>query len=316
MKTEVLRVSRQDTIAELSPWFDQQLENLINNRTFLPIPSLHEIREGIVDDLIDYRRQSGLKQVVLGMSGGVDSALTAAFFKAAGWNVTGYLMPINQNPEETERGREACDALDIPFIVADLSHEANELTTRLVHINPTSKAEKIRAGNIRARLRMITLYNAANQLGGLVASTDNFSELSAGFWTLHGDVGDLSPIQSLWKSWEVPMLARMMKVPESIYTAKPTDGLGVDNGDEDQFGCSYLEWDIMVMSMLADTDGTLSREIEGDARADAVNKLVVRRIAATAYKRFNPAYLSNRVDPNRFGGLARLDSEWVPAVLK
>ena len=61
---------------------------------------------------------------------------------------------------------------------------------------------------------------------------------------------DLSPIQGLYKSWEVPTMARMAGVPESVYTAKPTDGLGIDAGDEAQFGCSYLEWDIMLMCQL------------------------------------------------------------------
>jgi len=312
MKQEVLMVSRQDTIAELTPWFDQQLENLIENRTILSFPDLEKVREGIVLDLASYRVQTGINKVVLGMSGGVDSALTAALFKEADWEVTGFLLPINQNPVETARGQEACEQLDIPFITVDLSHEANSLANRLVSINPTTKAELIRAGNIRARLRMITLYNAAASQGGLVASTDNFSELSAGFWTLHGDVGDLSPIQSLWKSWEVPMLARMCNVPKSIYTAKPTDGLGVDNGDEAQFGCSYLEWDLMLMSILNKSLGDISSE----KRATEVYNSVVTRLSSTTYKRFNPAYLKNKVDPGRFDQLAGLDAEWVPNILK
>ena len=62
---------------------------------------------------------------------------------------------------------------------------------------------------------MATLYNMAASHGGLVAGTDNYSELTAGFWTLHGDVGDISPIQSLLKSWEVPYLAKSLGVPRS-----------------------------------------------------------------------------------------------------
>jgi hypothetical protein len=112
-----------------------------------------------------------------------------------------------------------------------------------------TKAIRVRKGNIRARLRMITLYNLAQLHGGFVASTDNLSELGAGFWTLHGDVGDYSPIQSLLKSWEVPYLAQLNGVPESTVRAKPTDGLGIDSGDEAQLGASYLEWDLMTYAL-------------------------------------------------------------------
>ena len=143
------------------------------------------------------------------MSGGIDSALTASLFKEAGWNVTGLTLPIHQNPEETQRGIDACEALGITHKQVDLSDAYDNLISHL-HEMPhpnggDTKAEKVRRGNIRARLRMITLYNEAAKQQGIVGSTDNFSELSAGFWTLHGDVGDVAPIQSLSKSWEVPM---------------------------------------------------------------------------------------------------------------
>ena len=312
MKEDILQVSRQDTISELSPWFDKRLEDLIQENKFPAVATLNKMRTGITLDLSAYRKQAGIENVVLGMSGGVDSAVTAALFKEAGWNVTGYLLPINQDPVETERGLEAGEALGIPSVLIDLSAYANGLSDELVHINPTTKNEKVRSGNIRARLRMIALYNAANESGALVASTDNFSELTAGFWTLHGDVGDLSPIQSLYKSWEVPMLARMVGVPKSTYEAKPTDGLGVDDGDEAQFGCSYLEWDIMLMTML--TGMTL--DLGGDNRAIEVNKAVSERMSSTAFKRFNPAYLVNRVDPDRFDKLQAMDNNWTPQVLK
>ena len=108
-----------------------------------------------------------------------------------------------------------------------------------------------RQGNIRARLRMITLYNLAHKVAGCVGSTDNFSELAAGFWTLHGDVGDIAPIQSLNKSWEVPMLAKMLDVPQATVEAVPTDGLGISNSDADQLGMSYLEFDIALFELLS-----------------------------------------------------------------
>lgn len=311
MKDLILDVSRQNTIGKLDPWFEKLIEHFLGDKTIADEESVEKARVKIIRDLVIYREQSGVDKCVLGMSGGVDSALTAALFKEAGWNVTGFLLPINQNPEETARGAEACEALDIAYEHIDLSHEANAMADKLVPLEfgkPETKAELIRIGNIRARLRMITLYNEASMLGGLVASTDNFSELTAGFWTLHGDVGDLSPIQSLWKSYEVPLMAKYSGVPKSIWAAKPTDGLGIDNGDEDQFGCSYLEWDLIMMCLMQQVDVPLN------GRPNEVWEIVTTRLRNSGFKRYNPAYLE--AFKNRFSRLEELDNAWKPSVLK
>ena len=308
MKNRILDVSRQSTIAPLSPWFSAQLDRLIQKQQFLPEIELAGVQNDLVDNLIAYKEQANIENVVLGMSGGVDSALTASLFKEAGWKVSGYLLPINQDPEETKRGAETCEALGIPYTEIDLTAEAKAMANRLVHINPTTQQEKIRAGNIRARLRMITLYDAANAVRGLVASTDNFSELTAGFWTRFGDEGDLAPLRSLWKSWEVPMLARMVGLPESIYTATPTDGLGIDDGDEAQFGCSYLEWDIMVMSFLSNTTQVT------DNRSAEVYDIVATRMKNSWFKRAGTIQLQAK-NQDRFQKLSKLDESFIPSKL-
>ena len=153
---------------------------------------------------------------------------------------------------------------------------------------------------------MLTLYNLANKLNGIVGSTDNFSELSAGFWTLHGDVGDVAPIQSLSKSWEVPALADAMGVPTSIISATPTDGLGVDAGDEAQFGFSYLQFDLVLFGLLSE----LETEIRPSADDLKIVDNVKTRIMSTGYKRVNPVNLNHPVRGNElYSALQNLDDK-------
>ena len=151
---------------------------------------------------------------------------------------------------------------------------------------------------------MITLYNEAAKQQGIVGSTDNFSELSAGFWTLHGDVGDVAPIQSLSKSWEVPALADMMGVPQETVYATPTDGLGVDAGDEAQFGFSYLHFDIVLLGLLNNIFS-----LEGADENDvAIIDSVKSKIKSTGYKRINPVNLRHPLRGNAlYDALQMLD---------
>jgi nicotinamide-nucleotide amidase len=296
---------------ELSSWFLDRLEDLKNSDVYHDdIPTLGE---DLVKGLSEYRTKWNVENVFIGMSGGIDSALTAALFKNAGWNVTGLTLPIHQESSETERGIEACESLGIEHLQVDLTqafesyleHATKEADANLYGRDfYDSKDARVRGGNIRARLRMITLYNQASLHKGIVASTDNFSELAAGFWTLHGDVGDVAPIQSLTKSWEVPALSEYMGVPESIISAKPTDGLGVANGDEDQFGFSYLEFDIAMFSLFENYDIELD-----DAKDEAIVDDVKNRINSTVYKRLNPFNLDHPLDWQRYSNLSKLDDK-------
>jgi nicotinamide-nucleotide amidase len=292
IKQEILRLNRNP---ELSPWFQDQLEQQIAFGLYHN--DIATLKSRLVSGLSKYKMQYGIDEIVVGISGGIDSAVTAALFKQAGWNVTGVLMPIHQNPEETARGKELCEALGIDSLEKDLTEVFDFVSANI------TDDDKIRQGNIRARLRMITLYDLASAKGGCVASTDNFSELAAGFWTLHGDVGDVSPIQALSKSWEVPALAEALGVPQSIVEAVPTDGLGIANGDEDQFGFSYLEFDLALFKLMRggiDLD-TLTEEDKKIVQA------VADRVRSTTYKRANPFNLTHPLDASRYEDLEQLD---------
>ena len=300
---EVLHLNRNP---ELSEWFQNRLEFLIGVGLYHNQNSM--LVERLVEELSNYRTHWGIENVSIGISGGIDSAVTANLFKEAGWKVLPVIMSIEQDPTEAERGREVCEQLGVTYVERDL--------TEMYHFNVNNMAEyhdgivedtthaKVRRGNIRARLRMQTLYDFASQLGGCVASTDNFSELAAGFWTLHGDVGDIAPIQSCIKSWEVPKMAQVLGVPESVIAAKPTDGLGISTGDETQLGVSYLEFDIGLFTLMR--EGDLTNATEADlAKVETISE----RVRSSGYKRTNPYNLIHPADTLRYRALDMLDNQ-------
>lgn len=314
IKEEILRYSRQEKIAPLSNWFDTRLESLIELEIYPSVNVLEDIGHKIVKGLRQYSKTYNINTAVIGMSGGVDSALTAALFKTAGWQVKGVTMPIYQRQEETDRGIETCQVLKLDHIHIDLTSQYEQLLNGVKTFDPTieDSENSIRRGNLRVRSRMITLYNLASMHRGLVGSTDNFSELAAGFWTLHGDVGDLAPIQSLLKSWEVPKLAEIYGVPQSTVFATPTDGLGISEGDEDQFGFSYLEFDTVLMKLCLAENDLSNRQLileylcVSDVDLPRVNK-ILDRIQSSSFKRQNPYNLPHPLQQNRYSGLSNID---------
>ena len=316
LKKQILSYNRKP---QLSPAFDKLLDSYIKSGRYMSWDKLQVLRNDIVQNLVAYANKYKISNVCIGLSGGIDSALTAALFRDAGYHVIGVTMPINQIEDETERGVETAQALGIDHRHIDLTEAYEDILKQQYKIDASlisnDHSSKIRKGNIRARLRMITLYNLAGASQGFVASTDNFSELAAGFWTLHGDVGDVSPIQSLSKSWEVPALAEMQGVPDSVVFAVPTDGLGISSSDEDQFGFSYLEFDLALFKLLENMDGVEFEHSAADVAGfkDVKDKLIVEsvanRIRSTTYKRFNPFNLKHTFEKDRYDLLDKLDNQ-------
>ncbi|MAG26492.1 NAD(+) synthase [Candidatus Pacearchaeota archaeon] len=215
----------------------------------------------IVNGLKEYFKANRIRTVVLGMSGGLDSTVTAALCAKADVNVIGLVMPIEQKPEETLRGLKTAAQYCSAYAMIDLTANFKILSEKLSkktytttkHHKWTSRSAQLRninLGNIKARLRMITLYDEARTRDGIVMSTDNYSELLMGFWTLHGDTGDVSPIQMVFKGFELSYIAKELGVLEDIINAVPTDGLGISNSDEDQLGASYRFVDAVMCNHL------------------------------------------------------------------
>lgn len=208
------------------------------------------INEHIVKWLHEYAENAGVKGFVVGISGGIDSALTSTLCAQTGLPTLCVEMPIHQADSQVSRAKEHIKNLEKKFSNVSSAHAdltpIFEAFKKQVPETENQYILDLTLANTRARLRMTTLYYFAGLHSALVAGTGNkVEDFGVGFFTKYGDGGvDLSPIADLLKS-EVRTLAQYLGVTESIITAKPTDGLfGDDRSDEDQIGASYdeLEW--------------------------------------------------------------------------
>jgi len=200
----------------------------------------------IINWLKDYSNTSGLKTFVVGISGGIDSALTSTLCAETGIETILVSMPIHQNKDQLARAHKhmnwlACKYENIQYGEFNLSHVYDSFAMLFA-----DNQNNLALANSRARLRMTTLYQVAQTNNGLVVGTGNkVEDFGVGFFTKYGDGGvDISPIADLMKS-EVRQVAKELGVCKEILTAAPTDGLWSDDRtDEDQLGATYeqLEW--------------------------------------------------------------------------
>lgn len=209
-----------------------------------------QVNSHIVNWLREYAVAAKMTGFVIGISGGVDSAVTATLCAQTGLPTLCVEMPIHQATSHVTRGREHIKQLKERFknvtnVEADLTSVFEDFKKNVPETDDIHKLH-LALANTRARLRMTTLYYFGGINGLLVAGTGNkVEDFGVGFYTKYGDGGvDLSPIGDLMKS-DVFALAEYLKVPDSILNASPADGLfGDDRTDEDQLGASYdeLEW--------------------------------------------------------------------------
>lgn len=212
------------------------------------ITDYNQLSERIVKWLGDYVvSNSGIKAFVVGVSGGIDSAVASTLAAKTGLPVYALGMPIYQKEEQENLSDAHLEWLQSNFdnvIVQkfDLSRIFDTFQFSMREFG----ADKHALANTRSRLRMVTLYQVATTVGGIVVGTGNkVEDYGVGFYTKYGDGGvDIAPIADLYKT-EVWMLGEHLGVDERIISAAPTDGLWDDGRtDEDQIGTSYnmLEW--------------------------------------------------------------------------
>jgi len=278
----------------------------------MSITEIEAAYNNIVQNTCDYLlKYPKIHSLIIGLSGGVDSALVCALavqvrnkmcYHGIPVEIITRSIPIMSNTdEEIKRAADLGKAFSVDFgqhslddlYIATLTSFGEDVFLEDVENN--SQFSKIRLGNIKARLRMIYLYNLAQIRKGMVLSTDNYTELLLGFWTLHGDVGDFGMIQNLWKT-EVYNMVRFIateykmkgqnKISDALMAcvnATPTDGLGITSSDLDQLGglSSYEQVDKIFINALNSGYKNIIKE------GGTVPK-VLTMYENTMYKRENP----------------------------
>jgi len=201
-----------------------------------------QIKKQLVKWLKEQVRKSGCRGIVVGLSGGIDSAVTAALSQlACGRNCLGVIMPCHNHADDEKDARLLADHLKMKVTKVDLGPAYD----RLIHALPAA-GNKVVSGNMRPRLRMTVLYYYAGLNKYLVAGTGNKTEISLGYFTKYGDGGvDLLPLAGLLKS-EVRALAAELGLPEELIKRKPSAGLWPGQTDEDEIGLPYDVLDCLV----------------------------------------------------------------------
>lgn len=220
-------------------------------------------------------KSAGAKGIVLGLSGGVDSAVTCALVKEAVGkkNVLGLFMPCHSHSQDIEDARAAARKLGIKTKTVELS----AVYDSFLRVLP--RAPVLAAANLRPRLRMCALYYFANKFNYLVCGTGNKSELMVGYFTKYGDGGvDLLPIAGLFKK-DVRKLAGELGIPHQIIAKPPTAGLWPGQTDEKEMGITYNELDDILYRL-----EHKQKQAAGREKVDKVRRMIAR----TRHKRNLP----------------------------
>ncbi|MCA9903748.1 MAG: NAD+ synthase [Anaerolineae bacterium] len=248
-------------------------------------------RRMIVGFIADQMAKAGMERAVIGLSGGIDSALSAYLSAEAlgAENVLAVRMPYETSSENSLSDAESViQALGLASLTVPITDMANPLIERFPDMS------NVRKGNIMARLRMTILYDQSATWSGLVMGTSNKTEILLGYSTIYGDSGvALQPIGDLYKT-QVRELATALGVPQAIIDKPPSADLWIGQTDEGELGYTYAEVD-QLLYLLVDERYTINEAVdEGFGRAFVEG--VWQRVKSNHYKRTMPnvAKLSRR----------------------
>jgi NAD+ synthase len=235
--------------------------------------------------------RAGFTRAVVGLSGGVDSALSCYLAAEAlgAENVLAVRMPYQtSSPDSLEHAQMVIDALRVQSLTVPITEMVEPLFTRIPDMG------SVRRGNVMARARMIILYDQSEAFKGLVVGTGNKTEILLGYTTLYGDAAcALNPNGDLYKT-QLSQLARAIGIPAVIVEKPPSADLWIGQTDEGELGFTYAEVD-QLLYLLVDKRYTPEDCIQAGFEEGFVRK-VVKRIRRSHYKRLMPpiAKLSNR----------------------
>jgi NAD+ synthase len=248
-------------------------------------------RKMLTGFIADEIAKVGMKRAVIGLSGGIDSALSAYLSAEAlgAENVLAVRMPYKTSSADSLEDADAViKALGLASTTIPITEMADPLFNRFPDMSNRRK------GNVMARLRMTILYDQSVEWGGLVMGTSNKTEFLLGYSTIYGDAGvALQPIADLYKT-QVRELSAALNMPESVQKKAPSADLWVGQTDEDELGFTYADVD-QVLYLLVDERYTID-EVEDEGFKRAFVEDVWRRVKANHYKRTMPniAKLSTR----------------------
>ena len=251
--------------------------------------------------------KTGLRKAILGVSGGVDSALSLALaVKALGAeNVRAVMMPYkSSNPDSLGDALKLCEKFAVAHETVEITPMADAYFNNAGDITPT------RRGNVMARLRMIVLYDLSARDNALVIGTSNKTEILLGYSTLWGDMASaVNPLGDLYK-YQVFALSRHLGVISEILDKAPSADLWSGQTDEGEMGFSYALADLILFHWLERnyTASALKDLVRGEGADEAIVDKVLKRVERNAYKRVMPVIA--KISPVTIGREFRTPRDW------